>query len=253
MENILDVKNINIAFDKGTPEEKIIVQNGAFSVAPGELVLIIGDNGAGKSTIFNSLIFALNESDVSFEMTFNGKTISKDEKNYFRTAIGYSEQAVYDGGFFTPRVKDFVFEYASKAENNEGYEDYYDRVLYNNFRVDLYCGGKFNERRISNCSGGEKQMISILKAFSRNNANLYILDEPLNNLDAVHARLLNNFIIDLKNRPNPPGILIVTHCQMFQNVDKAYKLKNGKIELLNNYEPKSCFGECNECGKYKEE
>ena len=254
MSDILKIDNLNISFDKGSANEKIIVEDGSFSVGPGELVLIIGDNGAGKSTIFNSLIFALEKNATSsFEMSFNGKAITKEEKDNFRRSIGYSEQTVYDGSFFSEKVKQHVMEYAESAINNNGYEQYYDELFYKELRCDLYSDGKLNDKRIKVCSGGERQMVSILKAFSRNNVDLYILDEPINNLDSKHARLLNNFVAKLKKRDNPPGILIVTHCQMFQNVDKAYKLKGGKILLLDKYEPKSCFGECDECGLYKED
>ena len=254
MSDILKINDLNISFDKNSENEKIIVENASFSVGQGELVLIIGDNGAGKSTIFNALIFALDKNaSSSFNMLFNGKAITKENKDDFRRAIGYSEQTVYDGSFFSEKVKQHIMEYAASASNNNDYEQYYDELFYKELRCDLYSDGKLNNKRIKVCSGGEKQMISILKAFSRNNADLYILDEPINNLDSRHARLLNNFIAKLKKRDNPPGILIVTHCQMFQNVDKAYKLKNGKLTLLDRYEPKSCFGECDECGLYKED
>lgn len=252
MKKILEVKQLNIVFDKGTKNEKVIVEDGSFSVGPGEIVLVIGDNGAGKSTIFKSLLFALdNNATSSMEMIFNDQKITSENKNHFRTSIGYSEQAVYDGSFFSERVKQYVLEYAYSATNNDGYKEHYDKI-YKELKCDLYSDGKLNDKRLKVCSGGEKQMISILRAFSRNNSLLYILDEPINNLDAKHARLLNNYIIELKKRPNPPGILIVTHCQMFQRVDRAYILKNGTIEELQKYEPKSCFGQCDECGLYKE-
>ena len=96
-------------------------------------------------------------------------------------------------------------------------------------------------------------MVSLLRAFSRKNSKLFILDEPINNLDSKHARILNNFLINLKKQENPPAILIVTHCHMFQSVDRAYQLKDGKLSLISIYEPKSCYGKCDKYGYYMEE
>ena len=103
-------------------------------------------------------------------------------------------------------------------------------------------------------------MVAILSALSRKGSDLYIMDEPINNLDGDHARLLNDYLIDLKNQPNAPGILIITHCRMFQNVDRVYVLKDGCIyeenELIkidpsySKYEAQCCYGICDKFGKY---
>ena len=96
-------------------------------------------------------------------------------------------------------------------------------------------------------------MATLLAALSRTKSDLFVLDEPINNLDAYHARLLNNYLVKLKKRENPPGILVITHCHMFQCVDKVYKLSKGKITRIEDYNPKSCYGECSACGLYDEE
>ena len=96
-------------------------------------------------------------------------------------------------------------------------------------------------------------MATLLSALSRTKSDLFILDEPINNLDAYHARLLNNYLVKLKRSSTAPGILVITHCHMFQNVDRVYKLSKGKLTEVNNYSPKSCYGECNSEGLYLEE
>ena len=89
-------------------------------------------------------------------------------------------------------------------------------------------------------------MVSILSALSRINSKLFIFDEPINNLDAYHARRLNNYLVDLKNKPNAPGILIITHCPIFTSVDRIYELKRGRlcVKRREEYETKTCFGMC---------
>ena len=99
-------------------------------------------------------------------------------------------------------------------------------------------------------------MVQILSALARKESSLFLLDEPINNLDSEHARILNNYLIDLVSVPNShgikPSVLIITHCHMFQKVDRVYRLKNGELEdYTSKYVPKSCFGESDEKGKYK--
>lgn len=248
-DSVLYVENMQIKFPHAT-----IAENESFYVNPGEIVLILGDNGAGKSSILKALVNAPDIKEYSRrDLYFMGKKVDDKQIDDFRRSIGYAMQEDDDDPLFSRKVIDYVSSYASSAIDNKGYEEYY-RLLFSNYlKCDSYDDGKLNQKRLRVCSGGQKRMVSILRAFSRNNANLYILDEPINNLDSKHARILNNFLIDLKKRKSPPGILIVTHCHMFQNVDRAYQLKNGRLMQLEKYEPKSCFGECDECGYYKEE
>ena len=126
-------------------------------------------------------------------------------------------------------------------------------ILFKRLKCEQYADGKLNDRKLKVCSGGEKRMVSILRAFSRYNSDLYILDEPINNLDAKHARILNNYIKELKEQGK--AILIITHCRMFQNVDRSYAImKKGIYELNgeNSYKPQSCYGNCDN-GCYEED
>ena len=56
-EPILKIENMNIVFQQKSGK-KIIVENGEFEVNAGEFVLILGENGAGKSSIFRSIVRA---------------------------------------------------------------------------------------------------------------------------------------------------------------------------------------------------
>lgn len=255
MKPILKIENMNIAFQQKSGK-KIIVENGEFEVNPGEFVLILGENGAGKSSIFRSIVREDTRSNNdSRDMYFKGELIdTQDKLDDFRRSIGYARQEDDADRFFSRKVWDYIRDYVNNSNQLHGAEAYREmQSVYDALKCDKYADGEFKDRKLSKCSGGEKRMATLLAALSRTKSDLFVLDEPINNLDAYHARLLNNYLAKLKKRENPPGILVITHCHMFQCVDKVYKLSKGKITRIEDYKPKSCYGECNACGLYDEE
>lgn len=252
-EPILKIENMNISFQqKG--EKKDIVKNGAFEVYPGEFVLILGENGSGKTSIFRSIVEGVTKNSRNTrDMYFNGKKVGSEFKlDDFRRSIGYARQEDDPDRFFSRTVERYVRDYVAiqltSAELPSAIKEVYKAL-----DCKKYADEKLMSRKLSKCSGGEKRMVTLLSALSRSKSALFILDEPINNLDAHHARLLNNYLADLKQRPNPPGILVITHCHMFQCVDRAYQLKNCQLVEMPNYQPKSCYGECISGGRYTEE
>lgn len=254
MQPILKIKNMNISFQQKNGK-KIIVENGEFEVNAGEFVLILGENGAGKSSIFRSIVRDSNKSGDERDMYFRGELVSDLKLQKFRQSIGFASQEDDPESFFGKRVWDCVKDYVVASNQFDSKKKMAEAIdsVYNALRCDKYADGEFKNRKLSKCSGGEKRMASLLRALSRTESDLFILDEPINNLDAYHARLLNNYLAALKKRENPPGILVITHCHMFQCVDRVYKLSKGQLIEIKDYKPKSCYGECNECGLYTEE
>ena len=255
MQPILKIENMNISFQQKNGK-KIIVENGEFEVNAGEFVLILGENGAGKSSIFRSIVREdTKSSGDERDMYFKGELIDSPSKlDSFRRSIGYARQEDDADRFFSRKVLRYIKDYVEISQQFSGLE--VEKAIddvYTALRCDKYADGEFKDRKLSKCSGGEKRMVTLLSALARTKSDLFVLDEPINNLDAYHARLLNNYLASLKKRKNPPGILVITHCHMFQCVDRVYKLSKGKLIEIKDYKPKSCYGECNECGLYTEE
>lgn len=78
-------------------------------------------------------------------------------------------------------------------------------------------------------SGGQKQMISFLRAFLKDTPYM-ILDEPTVGLDKDSKKLLLDTVRGIKNKT----IIYVTHDYDVKNyVDESYELLNGKLIKLN--------------------
>ena len=255
---IIEVKNLEIKYGKNY----ILEGDNSFSINPGEIVLILGENGTGKSSILKSIFRELSETNGDRELWFKGEKIDNNKKlDGFRRSIAYSTQDDDSDKYFYRNVWNFVLDYASSSQQfiekkltKTEIEEKVNKV-FDELDCQLVYGIKnLKTHKLAKCSGGQKKLANILRCLSRTEADLYIFDEPLNNLDAYHARKLNNYLVDLVNRKdNPPGILIITHCPIFQKVNKVYHLKGKKLILDNDYFPKNCYGSCVSNFKYLEE
>ena len=96
-------------------------------------------------------------------------------------------------------------------------------------------------------------MLSIISSVAvRENAKLFIIDEPLNNLDFANARKISNLITRIHKENPDAAILMVTHCRIFPAINRLITLKNGVIvPNEEEYACHSCFGKANSEGFYE--
>ncbi len=274
---VLQVSDMTIRFNTPGGKPKTIVEKIDFYVDPGEIVLIVGENGTGKSSIFRSLV---RENDIfNFRKLFGNILYGKDKKNRelderrlvyrgqeidsndkldnFRRAIGYAPQYDDADAFLQRSVWDYVLDVARSSSEWDKSDDIVKQAdsVYSALHCELYADGQLKRRRLNHCSGGEKRMATLLSALCRKRSKLFILDEPINNLDGTHAKWLNNYLISITKDENVPkkerpGVLIITHCKMFGGIDRVYTLRDSKLIGNEPYCQQNCFGECDSCGRY---
>ena len=111
----------------------------------------------------------------------------------------------------------------------------------------------YEKSRPAELSGGQQRMLSIISSVAvRENAKLFIIDEPLNNLDFANARKISNLITRIHKENPDAAILMVTHCRIFPAINRLITLKNGVIvPNEEEYECHSCFGKANSEGFYE--
>ncbi len=221
---MITLKNVSKIYELNKNHNVKALDNINLHIKEGELVVLKGVSGSGKSTIL-SLIAALTK-PTEGEVLVNEKRISKLPDNF---ASDYRQQ---DIGFIfqkynlipTLSVKENILLplVPTNPKESEAQEKL-NRVL-EQFQI-----AHKKDERVRNLSGGEQQRVAIARAHV-NNPKIIIADEPTANLD---EQLSLDFIEILKQLKNEgKTIVIATHDPLFFDlniVDKIIEVKAGKI------------------------
>jgi branched-chain amino acid transport system ATP-binding protein len=209
---MLDVKGIHTYYGLSH-----ILFDVSFTVSKGEVVGLLGRNGAGKSTTMRS-IMGLTPPKAG-AITFNGADIT-GRKPYLlvRDGIGYVPD---DRRVFAGLSVDDNLEIAFQRSNDWNKERIYD----------LFPAlAEIKTRKAGNLSGGEQQMLAIARALM-NGPELLLLDEPTEGLAPLIVRSLEEQILKLKEA----GISILLSEQNVRSalrmITRAYIIDEGIIRF----------------------
>lgn len=175
------------------------LQNITFTAQQGERIAVVGPNGAGKSTLFKLIVGTIKPSQGQVEVFGHGPT--------GHICIGYVPQRNEIDWSFPVTVEDVVmmgrvgqiglFRWPRRAD--------WDVVRQSLARVEA---DHLAKKQIGELSGGQQQRIFIARALAQE-AELLLLDEPLNGLDMPSQQTIFN-ILD-KLRPDGVTVLVATH------------------------------------------
>lgn len=237
---VLEIKNLSLSYKK-----KKILDNISFDIYEGEIILLSGANGCGKSSIISSIIrnFAYSP-NISGEIIYEGIDLLKEKDiQNFRRSIGYTKQ--YDNFSESTCLKE-IMSSIEIANNNMTKSEVIS--MFKEYKLENYINENPN-----NLSGGQKKIISVMHTLVRaRSSRLFLIDEPLNNLDFNNSCLISNMINKIHKQYPKLSMLIVTHCHIFNIIDREIKISNGCIESTNtDYKCYNCFGDTDENGLYK--
>jgi len=214
MEVILKVDHVSKTFrlskkqmqlEKTKNKKKIAVNDISFEANRGEIFGLLGPNGAGKTTTLR-MMATLIKAD-SGEIFVDGHEVKKSPFEV-RSKIGFLTSELKLEDFFTPN---YLFNYfsnlhgISKEIRNERRE-----TLFSQFGIN-----EFAEVKVANLSTGMKQKLSLVVSIAHD-PDVIIFDEPTNGLDVITAKVVTDFLIELKNRGK--SIILSTH--IFSLVEK---------------------------------
>ncbi len=208
--------NVCFSYD----DEHKILNNLNLTVHSGETIALVGESGAGKSTVLNMVIgFII---PTSGKLTVDGHDINSLDLRYYRDKIAVVPQTSI---IFTGTIKDNI----TYGKDNVSDEKLNAAIKAANLKdfIDSLPDGlntKLQEHG-NNLSGGQKQRISIARAIIRD-PKVIIFDEATSALDSISEKEIQHAINNLtKNRTT----FIVAHrLSTIQDADKIAVIKAGR-------------------------
>lgn len=193
------------------------VDNISFEIPDGEILGLIGQNGAGKSTTFR-LILNFIEQDRGI-ILWDGQPIKEEDYNI----IGYlpEERGLY------PKVTiedQLIYFGKLRGKTKKEIVPLIDKWM-DKFQVK----GKKTDK-VKSLSKGNQQKVQLIATLIHE-PKLVILDEPFSGLDPVNAELLKQGIVELKDQ----GSCVIFSSHNMENVeqicDHLVMLRNGEMVL----------------------
>ncbi len=216
-----DIQFNNVRFTYPTRMDIEVLKGVNLTINKGQKVALVGQSGAGKSTIMQLLIkfYAPTEGEIIID----GQSINNIPVSAYRKNIGIVPQEVLlFGGSIGENIA-YGKPGASKQEIEQAAEKAYALEFINSFPegMDTLVG----ERGVK-LSGGQRQRIAIARAILKN-PKILILDEATSSLDAESEFLVQKALDELmKNRTT----LIIAHrLATIRKVDKIYVLADGRV------------------------
>ena len=224
----IEVKNLCKIYQMGEVKIKAI-ENVNFTINKGELVVILGPSGAGKTTILN--ILGGMDSPSSGSIIIDGTNISKYNSKEL------TKYRRYDIGF--------VFQFYNLVQNLTALENVSlaNQICKNpkdakRSLKDVGLADRINHFP-AQLSGGEQQRVSIARALAKN-PKLLLCDEPTGALDSKTGKKIIKLLQDTCHKTNTTTIIITHNAIISEIADKVIKVKNGTIESINiNKNPKN--------------
>ena len=190
----------------------------SFAVEKGELVVIVGSSGAGKTTALN--ILGGMDTATSGSVVVDGNNVSQYNKkqlvNYRRLDVG------------------FVFQFYNLVPNLTALENV---ELAAQIRKDSFDAPETLEKvglseRMDNfpaqLSGGEQQRVSIARAIAKN-PKLLLCDEPTGALDYNTGKQILQLLQDTCRRDGMTVLIITHNSAIAPMADRVIRFKNGKV------------------------
>ncbi len=232
MEEILEVRGLTKTFkmsrkqqkiSKTTEPIKVAVEDLSFKAYKGEIYGLLGPNGAGKTTTLR-MIATLIKPDKGDAVVDGASIIANPE--LVRSKIGFLTSELKLEDFFTPS---YLYDFFSDLHNVDKEVAIKRKAeLFKRFGVD-----EFQEVKVGDLSTGMKQKVSLIISIVHD-PNIIIFDEPTNGLDVITAKVVTDFLIDLKNR----GKTIILSTHIFSLVEKLCDrvgiIINGKMIASDN-------------------
>ena len=191
--------------EKTSQKVKVAVDGLSFTANRGEIFGLLGPNGAGKTTTLRMLATLIRPDEG--DAFVDGISITKDPDTV-RSRIGFLTGELKLEDFFTPN---YLFDFFSSLHGvDPAVAAKRKAELFGKFGID-----KFAEVKVANLSTGMKQKVSLVISVVHD-PDIIIFDEPTNGLDVLTAKVITDFLLELRDR----GRTVILSTHIFSLVEK---------------------------------
>ena len=214
MKEILQVEGLCKTFRLSAKQQKLekthdkvrtAVDHLNFTANEGEIFGLLGPNGAGKTTTLRMLATLIKPD--SGDAIIDGSSIVK-APDQVRSKIGFLTSELKLEDFFTPN---YLFDFFSHLHQvpDETIQSRKEQ-LFTRFGI-----SPFAEVKVANLSTGMKQKVSLAISIVHN-PDIIIFDEPTNGLDVLTAKVVTDFLLELKKQ----GKTVIVSTHIFSLIEK---------------------------------
>lgn len=191
--------------EKAKEKVRTAVNSLSFTAYRGEIFGLLGPNGAGKTTTLR-LLATLIRPD-SGDAFIEGYSVVK-EPEQVRSRIGFLTSELKLEDCFTPN---YLFDFFSDLHRvDPAAAKRRKEALFTRFGID-----RFAEVKVANLSTGMKQKVSLVVSIVHD-PDIIIFDEPTNGLDVLTAKVVTDFLEELRNE----GKTIIVSTHIFSLIEK---------------------------------
>lgn len=215
LEGNIRFKNVKFSYIEG----KQILDDVTFSINKGEKVALVGQTGAGKTTIINLILgfYKINSGNILFD----GKNMDDISLESIRKNVSFIQQNPY---IFDDTIKQNIIINNNNISDEKIIDILKQVQLYD--KIKSFENGIYEKVKDNSFSKGEKQLLAFARAIAKE-TSIYIFDEPTSNVD-IESEIQVKKVID--NLSKDATVIIIAHRPAtIKNVDKILKVENGKV------------------------
>jgi len=223
MANIIELKSVELFYDKGTPTETHALQDINLEVHDGDFIGLFGPSGCGKSSMLYSISGI--EMPTGGDLICDNKELRKlnvDELAVYRqTSVGI----IFQNFNLIPSINIIDNVMLPMALMGIDWNERHEKAKRILSRLGME---KFAKRFAHELSGGQQQRVGIARALA-NDPPIILADEPVGSLDSVNANNVLDFLKELNEKDKRTIVLVTHEAWSLRDAHKVYYMKDGQI------------------------